>query len=122
MQNVTIELDDVSPDVEQAWAARVPALLASARDRLSADPGEAGLLYARHHLDELDDAVWASSFGLAGPPTVTELLGLLQPVSLWGDPSEELALDLSLGEGLTDYVLSFAVHPDGTLGDASMES
>ncbi len=119
---VSVELEHASEDVVRKWQARLPSLLVAARERLAHEPGEAGHLYAQHHIEELGEEVWVSDFHLDSTPTVRQLLALLQPVSLWGDPSEELSLDFSIGEEHTDYVLSFEVHSDGSLGEMSMES
>lgn len=117
---IDIETDDA--DAIEAWRTRLPDLIVAARQCLADDPGESGLLYAEHHIAEIEPKAWESVHGLDHTPTVAELLALLQPVALWGDPTECLHLDFSIGEDLTQYVLSFEVRPDGTLGDIDMES
>ncbi|RME26974.1 MAG: DUF2004 domain-containing protein [Deltaproteobacteria bacterium] len=117
---IDIHTDDSA--VVEAWTDRVPELVSLARGRLADDPGEVGLLYAEHHLAEIAPDTWASAWGLDAPPTPAELLRRLQPVALWGDPADGLHLDLSIGEELTDYVLTFEVRADGTLGEMDMES
>lgn len=117
---IDLETDDEA--IVRHWASEVPALVAAARRRLADDPGESGLLYAEHHLAEIEAEAWESALGLDHAPTVAELLALLEPVALWGDPAEGLHLDLSIGKDLTQYVLSFDVRPDGALGDLTMES
>lgn len=113
---------DADENIVSQWTSRVPDLVAAARRRLADDPGEDGLMYAEHHLAELDPEAWEATLGLDHAPSVPELLALLEPVALWGDPTDGLHLDFSVGEDLTQYVLSFEVHPDGTLGGHTMES
>ena len=119
---IEFDLETNDQEVSDQWAARLPDLVAMARQQLADDPGESGLLYAEHHIAEIEAEAWESVHGLERAPSVPELLALLQPVSLWGDPTEGLHLDFTIGEELTQYVLSFEIHPDGTLGDVEMES
>lgn len=118
---VRIDLQDADPSVVEHWRGQLPSLAASALDALARAPSEDAVLYATHHLAELSAEDWRA-LDIEGEPTVAEVLGRLRPVALWGDPADDLHLDLSLGEDLTQYVLSFEVHRDGTLGDAVMES
>ena len=117
---IDIETDDTNAIEE--WRTRLPDLIAAVRRRLADDPGESGLLYAEHHIAEIAPEAWESVHGLEQPPAVAELLRLLEPVCLWGDLTEGLHLDFSIGEDLTDYVLSVEIRLDGTLGDIDMES
>lgn len=119
--SVEIDLDTNDTALTAAWADRVPALVTAIRERLAGEPGEAARAYALHHIEQVDADAW-TDLGFPTVPSVVELLRRLRPVALWGDPTDVLQLDLSIAEDLTDYVLSFEVHPDGTLGDAMVES
>lgn len=115
-----LETDDTS--VVERWRGRLPALLAAVRDTLRDKASETAVRYAQHHIDEVGLEAWHSAFGLENPPTIAEVLDHLRPVALWGDPSDRLHLDMTIGEDLTQYVLSFEVLPDATLGECVMES
>ncbi len=119
--SVEVDLDTNDSALTSAWAERVPVLVAAIRERLAGEPDEAARTYALHHIEQVEAEAWID-LGFPAVPSVVELLQRLRPISLWGDPDDVLQLDMSIGDDLTDYVLSFEVHPDGTLGDAMLES
>ena len=49
-----IDLETGDTEVLATWTERLPGLLEAARKRLAEDPDEEALLYARHHVEEVE--------------------------------------------------------------------
>ena len=90
----------------------------AAIDARQDESGDAAF-YHQHHREQCGSEV-------AGE-TVEEMLGRLVPVAVWFAPDDEerdwnASIDYSLGEDVTDYLLSVRMDPRGGIVDVAMES
>jgi len=101
---------------------RTAAALTAIKRTMDEGGGEFSVvLFASHHLEELDAAFWKKHTGTPHPsPKV--VLDLLELRSHWGGEHGIDAFDFSLPGGVTDYVISVRFGENGELEDVSMES
>ena len=81
---------------------------------------EQAQFYATHHLTEIAAAEWEAA-GLT-PQRPEDVLALLKPLALWGDPEDQVMLDLGISLDLTQYVLTVRFDTAGSVEDVVMMS
>lgn len=107
-------------EIERRTAA---ALAAIKRSLDEGDDDSAVLLFASHHVEELDSAYWKKHAGTTRP-NAKQVVDLLELRSHWGDDDEDGidTFDFTLPGDVTDYVISVRFGEDGDIEDVSMES
>ena len=105
----------------------VEARKALAADLRSGDPDGATPLYRSHHFEELDNEVLESLFGTDSATGLSDQAFLeafrLVRIGVYPEEADAAVLcDYSLGEELTDYLLSVAFGTGGVVQNVSMES
>lgn len=103
-------------------ARRMTVALAAIKKSLN-DSDSAALLFASHHLEELDAEYWKKHASTT-KPSAKQVVDLLEFRSHWGDEDEEGidTFDFTLPGDVTNYVVSVRFDDDGEVEDVSMES
>lgn len=83
------------------------------------EAGEYGAtLFVSHHLEELEPSCWVKHTG-SELPSPEEVLNLLVVQEVWSDGS---AIDFTLPDEVTNYLLSVSLNENDGIDDISMES
>lgn len=83
------------------------------------ESGEYGVtLFVSHHLEELEPSYWAKHTGNESP-SPEEVLNLLVVQEVWSDGS---AIDFTLPDEVTNYLISVSINENGGIDEISMES
>jgi len=103
-------------------ARRTTAALAAIKQSLD-DADSDALLFASHHIEELDTAYWEKHAGTA-KPSANQVVDLLELRSHWSDEDDDGidTFDFALPGDVTNYVVSVRFDDDGEIEGMSMES
>lgn len=83
------------------------------------EAGEHGAtLFVSHHLEELKKSYWEKHIGIK-EPSPEDILSLLVVEEVWDDGS---AIDFTLPDEVTNYLLSVSLNENGGIDEISMES
>jgi hypothetical protein len=103
-------------------ARRKTAALAAIKQSAE-DSHSSVVLFASHHLEELDPTYWQQHNGTKHPGR-KQILDLLELRSHWGGEGDDgiEVFDFTLPGNVTEYVISVRFDNDGAVEDISMES
>jgi hypothetical protein len=116
------------PSHQDEIARRTKVALDAIRGSLGTEAGEYGaMLFASHHLAELEPTYWKKHLGTTEPEPA-QIIGLLRLKSHWSFGDEGIdkdgieTFDFSLPDGVSNYVLSVRFDERGEVEDLMMES